>query len=98
MTFPQVTRNAQAQTRRIIIASPDSLRECADRLEAMARSAHHGESVLCELAQGITVVHRPEFNPEQRHLTDALPYQTGWKDPTENTLVGRDGGSEADHG
>lgn len=61
MSFEQVTRNAQAQQKRVVLADPDSLRECADRLQAAVNGAGHGESVLCELTPGITIVFKPEL-------------------------------------
>lgn len=55
-----VSRNATAKSLRLIQASPDALRECADRIEQSARSRIPGESIICELTPGIHIVHKPE--------------------------------------
>lgn len=62
MSFETVTRNAQALQKRVIMANPESLRECADRIETAAKAANFGESVLCELTPGVTVIFKPEIN------------------------------------
>jgi hypothetical protein len=60
MTFEAVKRNTQALQRRIILADPATLRECADRLEHAAKASQHGESILCEFAPGIAIIFKPE--------------------------------------
>ena len=54
------SRNAQAAAVTVIDADPAALRECADRIEAMARAAVSGQSILCPLTAGITVIYKPE--------------------------------------
>ena len=60
MSFETVSRNTQAIQRRVVLADPQSLRECADRLEHAAKAAVTGESVICELTPSVTVVYKPE--------------------------------------
>lgn len=60
LNIERATRNAQAQSMIVIDADPAALRECADRIEAMARQSNSGQSVLCPLTAGITVIHKPE--------------------------------------
>ncbi len=60
MTFETMRRNAQAQQRRVILADPAALRECADRLERASLALQSGESVLCDLTPTVTVIFKPE--------------------------------------
>lgn len=60
MIFEQISRNAQAEQKRVILATPEALRECADRLDHAVKAARDGESVLCELTPGITVIFKPD--------------------------------------
>lgn len=60
MSFESISRNAQASQKRIVIASPDALRECADRLDHASKAVRHGESVICDLTNGITVIFKPD--------------------------------------
>ena len=59
MSLERVTRNAQARQTRVVVACPDSLRELADRLDAAAKAAREGDSVLVELSPSITLMYRP---------------------------------------
>ena len=63
LDLEQTKRNATAKNIRLIDASPEALRECADRLEKMVVSLNPGESTLCELTPGIHVVHKPFSKP-----------------------------------
>lgn len=55
-----VTRNATARTFRFISASPEALREHADRLEQAAKDSVRGEAVQCELSPGVVLVYKPD--------------------------------------
>ena len=55
-----VTRNATAKAMRLIVASPEALRECADRIERCMVGATQGEAVICELTPTVHVVYRAE--------------------------------------
>lgn len=60
MNFEVITRNAQAQQKKVILASPEALRECADRLEHALKGALKGESILCDLTPTSVVVFKPD--------------------------------------
>lgn len=60
MNFEVITRNAQAQQKKVILASPEALRECADRLEHAIKGALKGESILCDLTPTSVVVFKPD--------------------------------------
>lgn len=61
LSLETVTRNALAKSVRVIEASPEALRECASRLEELAKGGIlAGEAVLCPLTQGIVMIYKPE--------------------------------------
>lgn len=70
-----VTRNSTAKTMRLVEASPEALRECADRIDLASRNRLPGDSVMCELTPGIHVVHVPLLD-HRPSLMDA-PAESG---------------------
>ena len=58
-----VSKNVIARNFKLIEASPESLRECADRLDIAIKNMNQGESVLCELTLDTLVVCKPSAKP-----------------------------------
>lgn len=60
LDIEQISTNTTAYRGRVVIATPESLRELANRLEQQALDAQTMEVIECELTPSIRVVYKPE--------------------------------------
>lgn len=62
ITLETIQRNVTAQKVRVVEATPEALREAADRIETMMREGYQsGDSVLCPFSPTIMLLYKPEL-------------------------------------
>jgi NADH dehydrogenase FAD-containing subunit len=60
ITFERTNAKNHATTVKLIEASPELLRQLADRLDIGAKNALKGETVVCPLTDTITLIYQPD--------------------------------------